>query len=417
MITLIIPAGGQVSRVMQKLVEEYGTSSHIKSRVNRQSVQSAIESAQQKLKLCSKIPKNGLVLFCGTILTDDGKEKKVSIDFEPFTPVNNSVYLCDNCFHVEILTNLLKEMESSQTFGFIILDGNGCLFATVKGSQRTILHQFTVDLPKKHGRGGQSALRFARLRLEKRQNYLRKCTEYATQYFIDPVTHQCSANGGLIIAGSAELKSEFLESKLFDPRLAKAVIKVVDVSYGMEPGFNQAIELSMDCMSASHFIQEKLLLQHYFDQIAQDTGKYCFFIEDTMKALEMSAVETLMVWENLPVHRYVLNNTLTKEETVLYLTPEQEKNDSYFHDVATGVRLEVVERISLVEWLVNNYQRYGAKIAIVSDRTPEGSQFCRGFGGVGGLLRWRVDFLEMEVGTTSEADDDEIDWEGKEAVF
>jgi hypothetical protein len=32
----------------------------------------------------------------------------------------------------------------------------------------------TVDLPKKHGRGGQSALRFARLRMEKRHNYVRK---------------------------------------------------------------------------------------------------------------------------------------------------------------------------------------------------------------------------------------------------
>jgi peptide subunit release factor 1 (eRF1) len=31
-----------------------------------------------------------------------------------------------------------------------------------------------VDLPKKHGRGGQSALRFARLRMEKRHNYVRK---------------------------------------------------------------------------------------------------------------------------------------------------------------------------------------------------------------------------------------------------
>ena len=30
------------------------------------------------------------------------------------------------------------------------------------------------QLPKKHGRGGQSALRFARLRLEKRHNYVTK---------------------------------------------------------------------------------------------------------------------------------------------------------------------------------------------------------------------------------------------------
>ena len=37
-----------------------------------------------------------------------------------------------------------------------------------------IVHKFLVDLPKKHGRGGQSALRFARLRMEKRHNYVRK---------------------------------------------------------------------------------------------------------------------------------------------------------------------------------------------------------------------------------------------------
>jgi peptide chain release factor subunit 1 len=54
------------------------------------------------------------------------------------------------------------------------MDGNGSLFGTLSGNTREVLHKFTVDLPKKHGRGGQSALRFARLRLEKRHNYVRK---------------------------------------------------------------------------------------------------------------------------------------------------------------------------------------------------------------------------------------------------
>ena len=43
----------------------------------------------------------------------------------------------------------------------------GPLFGTLSGNTREVLHKFTVDLPKKHGRGGQSALRFARLRMEK----------------------------------------------------------------------------------------------------------------------------------------------------------------------------------------------------------------------------------------------------------
>lgn len=52
------------------------------------------------------VPANGLVVYCGTIVTDDGKEKKVNIDFEPFKPINTSLYLCDNKFHTEVcLTN------------------------------------------------------------------------------------------------------------------------------------------------------------------------------------------------------------------------------------------------------------------------------------------------------------------------
>jgi len=71
-----------------------------------------------------------------------------------------------------------------------------------------------VDLPKKHGRGGQSALRFARLRMEKRHNYVRKVAEVATQLFI---TNDKPNIAGLILAGSADFKTELSQSDMFDP--------------------------------------------------------------------------------------------------------------------------------------------------------------------------------------------------------
>lgn len=49
----------------------------------------------------------------------------------------------------------------------------------------------------------------------------------------------------------------------------------------------------------------------YFDEISQDTGKYCFGVDDTLRALEMGAVEILIVWENLDIMRYVLKNHQT----------------------------------------------------------------------------------------------------------
>lgn len=280
-----------------------------------------------------QVPPNGLVLYTGTIVTEDGKEKKVTIDFEPFKPINASLYLCDNKFHTEALNELL---ESDDKFGFIVMDGNGALFGTLSGNTREILHKFSVDLPKKHGRGdhntptapsscgsirvhicvadtgrragagacpgtgtdrrtqpqeqtgasmrrqagtrtgmlravarvtwfhgsgmrallfvhaqvvssccvlrigtgilravalviwflcacagGQSALRFARLRMEKRHNYVRKTAELAVQFFINPQTSQINVSG-LILAGSADFKTELGQSDMFDQRLQVA---------------------------------------------------------------------------------------------------------------------------------------------------------------------------------------------------
>lgn len=327
MISLIIPPKDQISRISKMLADEFGTASNIKSRVNRLSVLGAITSVQHRLKLYTKVPTNGLVIYCGTIVTEEGKEKKVNIDFEPFKPINTSLYLCDNKFHTEALTALLAD---DNKFGFIVMDGNGALFGTLQGNTREVLHKFTVDLPKKHGRGGQSALRFARLRMEKRHNYVRKVAEVAAQLFISGDRPNVA---GLILAGSADFKTELSQSDMFDQRLQTKIIKMVDVSYGGENGFNQAIELAAESLHNVKFIQEKKLIGRYFDEISQDTGKYCFGVEDTLKALELGAVEILICWENLDIQRYVLeNHANAKATTVLHLTPEQEKDRSHFMD-------------------------------------------------------------------------------------
>ncbi|KZP32593.1 peptide chain release factor eRF/aRF subunit 1 [Athelia psychrophila] len=400
MISLIIPPKDQIARASSMLTQEYGTASNIKSRVNRLSVLAAITSTQQRLKLYNRVPPNGLVLFVGTILTDEGKEKKVSFDFEPHKPINTSLYLCDNKFHTEALSELL---ESDSRFGFIVMDGNGTLFGTLAGNTRDIIHKFTVDLPKKHGRGGQSALRFSRLRDEKRHNYVRKVAEHAVQHFITNDKVNCT---GLILAGSADFKTELSQSDLFDPRLVAKVIKIVDVSYGGENGFNQAIELSAESLANVKFVQEKRLIQKYFDEISQDTGRYCFGIEDTLKALELGAVETLIVWENMDITRYTLRNA-AGEDIVVYANKEQEKDREKFMDNSTGLEMEQsIEPKSLLEWFAEKYKEFGANLEFVTNRSQEGAQFVKGFGGIGGLLRYKVDFNNLT--SIDEDDEDEF---------
>ena len=258
--------------------------------------------------------------------------------------------------------------------------------------------RFSVDLPKKHGRGGQSALRFARLREEKRHNYVRKVAELAVQNFI---TADKVNVAGIILAGSADFKNDLNQSDLFDNRLQSKVIKVVDVSYGGENGFNQAIELAGETLSNVKFIQEKKLINEYFDHISKDSGKVCYGVEDTLKALEAGAAETLIVFENLEITRWVLKAS-DNTEVILHTNKMQEADRTNFMDKTTGQEMEIVEQSSMLEWLAEKYRDFGATLEFVSDRSSEGNQFVKGFGGIGAILRYALNFEQL-----ADFDDDE----------
>ena len=44
----------------------------------------------------------------------------------------------------------------------------------------------------------------------------------------------------------------------------------------------------------------------------------------------------------------------------------------------------------LLEWLAANYKKFGCNLEFITNKSDVGSQFCRGFGGIGGILRYQV---------------------------
>lgn len=91
-------------------------------------------------------------------------------------------------------------------------------------------------------------------------------------------------------------------------------------------------------------------------------------VRDTLSCLEMGAVETLIVWENLDCDRYELMNTGNSKIEVKHLTAEQAKDSSHFKDKETGAELEVQEKIPLLEWLANNYKKFGCQLEFVTNK-------------------------------------------------
>lgn len=129
MVTLVIPPKENIANALAFLNQEHSQAANIKSKTTMNSVQSAITSTREKIKLYKNTPTNGLIIFCGMILMDDNKtEKKITLDIEPFRPAQAFLYKCENKFHAECLSYLLEDDEK---FGFIIVDGNGALFATL----------------------------------------------------------------------------------------------------------------------------------------------------------------------------------------------------------------------------------------------------------------------------------------------
>ena len=76
MISLLMSPRDAISKVQGMLATEMSTAVNIKSRVNKNAVLTAITSGKERLKLYNRTPKNGLVIFCGTVIGDDGNSEK-----------------------------------------------------------------------------------------------------------------------------------------------------------------------------------------------------------------------------------------------------------------------------------------------------------------------------------------------------
>lgn len=356
---------------------------------NRQSVQDALQSLAHRLGQFKKTPPNGLAIFCGYGHDAEGKQKKIVTVIEPYRPLPHSMYKCDSRFHTEMLRD---QLVSNSSFGFIVVDGNGVSFHILTGQSRETLFKWTkVSLPKKHGRGGQSKNRFERIREEKRLQYVVKVSELATKYFIDPVTTLPNVQA-LILAGSADLKHD-LNAKL-DGRLAKIVVAVVDVQYGGEVGFAEAVNQTEAKLKGVKYVREKQALGKFFDMIAKDTGLYVFGVEATIYALESGTLDTLLLWDQIPIVRYTLKSVSGEEQKVVYSM-----------DKVNTKEWSLVSSTPLIDWILEHYKEFGAKIELVSEQTSVGTQFVKGFGGIGGILRFAVELLPEE-----EQEEDIFEW-------
>jgi len=395
LISLYIPGNKTLSDVTNYLKNEYGQASNIKSKSNRKNVMDAITSIIAKLKVIKTLPEEGIAIFVGAIPTNGaGTEKLESYIVLPPENITTFRYYCSSEFYLDPLIEMLRPKN---VFGLIVIDRSGATFATLQGSTLNIVQNISSAVPGKHGKGGQSQRRFERLIEQATSEFFIRAGEHMNKIYL-PLLEGEEGNKleGIIIGGSGPTKEKFAESNVFDYRLKEKIISIVDVGYNDEAGIKELIKKSEDLLENFQFIKERNLVQKFMMHIAKDTGYAIYGEEEIRKYLNMGAIDVLLLSENLDYIRVQIecNNCGWNEEQTMR-SQEFSKFEDKISDIhcpkCNSSLISVKSKVDLIEYLGNLAESVGTRVEIISGSTEEGGQFWAGFGGLGAILRYKVE--------------------------
>ncbi|HHI01345.1 MAG TPA: peptide chain release factor 1, partial [Thermococcus litoralis] len=226
LVSLYIPAGYDINKVMQQLREEYGTAQNIKSKTTRKNVLGALERAMQHLKLYKQTPETGLALFVGNVSEQEGVTDIQLFAIIPPEPLNVRLYRCDQTFVTEPLEEMLRVKDA---YGLITVEKNEATIGLLRGKKIEVIEELTSNVPGKTRAGGQSARRYERIREQETHEFMKRIGEHATKVFL-PLLEKGELKG-IIIGGPGPTKEEFIEDDYLHHELKKKIIGVVDISY------------------------------------------------------------------------------------------------------------------------------------------------------------------------------------------
>lgn len=387
LVSLYIPPGRQVSDVISMLKQEYGTASNIKSDTTRKNVQDAITKVSQRLKLFKKVPKNGLVFFCGAITQNGpGSERIETYVVDPPEPINIYIYRCNSRFHIEHLEELLRERES---FGIIVLDSTAATFAVLHGKHLELEQEITSGIGGKHRAGGQSAARFQRLREAKVLNYFKRVGRNANKIFL-----KVPELKGIIMGGPGPTKHDFKKGDHLQYTLKDKIIATIDTAYVGDQGVKEVMDQAPSILKNNRYIEEKRIIQGFLYEIGHDTGLATYGESEVRQNLEAGAVKTLLLSEDLNAVQVTVRCTdcghIEREMLVNQSPLNYEKDISKKScPQCTLPTLRVVETKSLIDSLAELAEQVGSDIEIISTETEEGVMLRDSFGSIAAILRYK----------------------------
>ena len=378
LISLYIPPDKQISDVVAHLRDEYSQSSNIKSKQTRKNVLSAIESIMSKLRYFKQPPPNGMVFFVGEATQEGGQTRMVSEVIEPPFPITTYLYRCDSQFYLQPLEDMLQEKD---VYGILLIDRRECTIGFLTGKRIEMAAYLTSRVPGKHGRGGQSQRRFERLIEIAAHEWFVKAGEKASELFLEKKNLR-----GVIVGGPGPTKREFLNGDYLDYRVKNKIIGVYDTGYTDEYGLKEVINNASDDLQDMEIVKEKRIIKRLLEEIRNDRGLAIYGEKEVRKALEMGAVDTLLLSDAL--HQYKIDVICP---SCGYSGKMIVKDLENIKCPKCSSPLNIKEKHDIIEEYSEMAKQTSTKVEIISRETEEGETLLKAFGGIAGILRYRID--------------------------
>jgi peptide chain release factor subunit 1 len=377
LVTVYIPAGFNLNKVVEQIRNEQSTAQNIKSKTVRKNVMSALERILQHHKLYKQTPPNGLVIFSGNVSEKEGVADIEIWAVEPPLPLNQKLYWCDQKFVLDPLKDMIREKE---VYGLIVMDGSEAEIGVLRGKRIESLKHIDSWVPGKTSKGGWSQARYARIRENLLRDFLKKVGDVANANF-----KELRDIKGIIIGGPGPVKDEFVNGKFLDYTLQNKILGVVDTSYTGPYGLEEAVNRAENLISEASVIREKHILNRFFTEFAKNSGLAVYGINETVNALKAGNLEIILISESFD---YVK----TKLECSCGFSAEKITRKKFIGEMKCprcGSQLRSTNEIEIREEIIKMAEKIGAEVELISTETKEGMQFDD-MGGIGGILRYKI---------------------------
>ncbi len=291
LVSVYVPQGYELVKIIQHLAEEQGTAENIKSTGTRKNVIDALERMIQHLKLYKRTPENGLIAFSGNVAEREGRSDVKVWSIEPPVPLKTRIYRCDKVFVLDILRDML---DIKEVFGLVVIDRRDAMLALLKGKSIIPLQKTHSEVPGKFKAGGQSAMRFSRQREGAARDHYRKVAQYMKEQFF-----HLEGLKGIIVGGPGPTKHDFIEQGEITNELKKKIIAVKDLSYTDEFGLEELVEKSEDVLANEEIMDEKKSMVKFLDALAKNQKMVSYGENEVMRHVKMGVVDTLLVSESI----------------------------------------------------------------------------------------------------------------------